>query len=361
MDPEYGGLAVGTYVDTITVTAPGAVGSPGVVLDSMQITSGAAPLTVALNTASRHVVAQQGATVASDYFAVTLTGSNAANATWSAAKTASWATFTNSGATGTGSVLWTRSTAGLAVGTYVDTITVTAPGAVGSPGIVLDSMQITSGAAPLTVALNTASRHVVAPQGATVASDYFAVTLTGSNAANATWSAVKTANWATFTNASATGTGSVLWTRSTVGLAAGTYVDTITVIAPGAVGSPGVVLDTLQITAVSVPLVLTLSPGARSALAQQGTAAPSDNVMITLAGDNAATTTWSATKRKGWTTLTNASGTGSGFVSWNRSTTGLAVGTYIDTISVSAAGANGSPFMVFDTLKITAGRWPRCR
>ena len=102
--------------------------------------------------------------------------------------------------------------------------------------------------------------------------------------------------------------------------------------------TPRTVIDTLSITAAPVPLTMALSPLSRNAAAQVNTAAPGDNAAVTLAGDNSTTTAWTAAKRKAWTTLTTASGTGSGTVAWSRSTTGLAVGTYVDTITVTVAG-----------------------
>ncbi len=168
------------------------------------------------------------------------------------------------------------------------------------------------------------------------------------------WTASKRKTWTTLTTATGTGSGTVTWTRNATGLAVGTYVDTITVSASGASGSPARVIDTLRITAVPVPLVLAVAPASRNAAAQQGTAAPGDNATVTLSGDNSTTTAWTASKRKTWTTLTTASGTGSGTVTWTRNATGLAVGTYVDTITVSATGASGSPARVIDTLRITA-------
>jgi hypothetical protein len=65
-------------------------------------------------------------------------------------------------------------------------------------------------------------------------------------------------------------------------------------------------------------------------------------------------TAWTATKRRAWTTLTTSSGTGSGRVRWSRDASGLAVGTYVDTITVTASGATGSPAILVDTLRVTA-------
>ena len=352
------GLAVGTYVDTITVTAAGAGGSPTSVIDTLRITAAPVPLVLAVSPASRNVSAQQGGAAASDNASVTLTGTNSSTTSWTATKKKSWTTLTTASGTGTGTVAWSRSTAGLAVGTYVDTITVAAAGAGGSPTSVIDTLRITAAPVPLVMAVTPASRNVSAQTGAAAAGDNATVTLTGDNSSTTGWTASKKKSWTTLTTGSGTGSGTVAWSRSTAGLAVGTYVDTISVVAAGASGSPTSVIDTLRITAVPVPLVLAVTPASRNVSAQQGTAAPNDNAAVTLTGDNSTTTAWSASKKKSWTTLTTASGTGSGTVAWSRSTAGLAVGTYVDTITVAAAGAGSSPTSVIDTLRITATAVP---
>src|SRR5690606_8972919 len=88
--------------------------------------------------------------------------------------------------------------------------------------------------------------------------------------------------------------------------------------------------------------------------AQQGTAGAGGSAAVSLTGDGAAAKAWTATKRKSWTTLTTGSGTGSGNVAWSRNTAGLTPGVYVDTITVTASGATGSPSRVIDSLVITA-------
>ncbi len=346
-DPS--GLAEGTYVDTITVTAAGAEGSPATVIDTLVILP---PLTLAVSPSSRVDSAIAGDTEAlPDSATVTLSGTGAATATWSATKgAASWNILTTAAGTGSGMVRWTRDPSGLAEGTYLDTITVTAAGAAGSPATVIDTLVILP---PLTLAVSPSSRADSAIDGDTEAlPDSATVTLTGTGAATATWSATKgAAPWNTLTTAAGTGSGMVRWTRDPSGLNEGTYVDTIAVTAPGAAGSPATVIDTLVILP---PLVLAVSPPSRadSAIAGDTETLP-DSAAVTLTGTGAATATWSATKgAAAWNTLTTAAGTGSGMVRWTRDPSGLVEGTYLDTVTVTAPGAAGSPATVIDTLVI---------
>jgi subtilisin len=351
------GLAVGTYVDTITVSATGATGSPTVVYDTLHVTAPAIPVTLAVTPAARVVSVQQGSTAPSDNGTITLTGTNAATTSWTATKRQPWTTLTTASGTGSGTAAWSRNATGLAVGTYVDTITITAPGAAnGSPARIIDTMRVNAATIPVTMAVTPASRNVSAQQGTTGPSDNAAISFTGTNAQQTGWTAAKRQGWTTLTAQSGTGDGAVTWSRNLTGLAVGTYVDTITVTAPGAAnGSPGRIIDTLHVTAAAVPVTMAVAPGTRNISVQQGTAAAGGSAPITFTGTNAQQTTWTATKRQAWTTLTTASGTGDGAVSWSRNTTGLAVGTYVDTIAVSAPGAaNGSPATIFDTVRVTA-------
>ena len=207
--------------------------------------------------------------------------------------------------------------------------------------------------APLVLAVSPASRRATAQPGTPAPGDHATLALSGDNAAVASWSAQNRHPWLNLLAGSGSGSGTVTWMRNTAGLVAGIYVDTITVTAPGAAGSPAAIIDSLVITAAPVPLSLTVSPRSASTTATAGGAAPGTSATVTVAGDNATGTPWTATKRKAWTTLTAASGTGSGPVAWSHSSTGLVAGTYVDTVTVTASGAAGSPAIVLDTLVIT--------
>ncbi|MBK7595126.1 MAG: S8 family serine peptidase [Gemmatimonadetes bacterium] len=340
------GLSAGTYVDTITVTVAGL--APQSVIDTLRITAAPVALALAVSPRSRNTMAQVGTAASGDNAAVTLTGDNAGGTAWTAAKRKSWTTLTTSSGTGTGTAAWTRSTAGLTAGTYVDTITVTVAGL--APQSVIDTLHITAAPVPLALAVSPSSRNASAQVGTAAPGDNAGVTLTGDNAGTTAWTVAKRKSWTTLTTNSGTGNGTAAWTRSTAGLTAGTYVDTITVTVVGL--APQSVIDTLRITAAPVALALAVTPSSRNVATQVGTEAPSDNAAVSLTGDNAGTTAWTAAKRKSWTTITTGSGTGTGTAAWTRSTAGLTAGTYVDTITVTVAGL--APQRVIDTLRITA-------
>ena len=312
------------------------------------------PLALVVNPLSRRATAQPGTTAPGDNAAITLSGDNAGQAGWTATTRHSWITVTVGAGTGSGTASWTRNTSGLAVGYYVDTIRVTASGATGSPAQVIDTLQITVAPVPLTMVVSPLSRNRATTQGTAAPDENVAITLTGDNAGSTTWIASNRKAWTALAASSGTSSGVLTWHRNATTLAIGTYVDTITITATGASGSPVNVIDTLRITAAPVPLSLVVTPSSRNATVAQGGTAPGTTAAVTLLGDNAATTSWTVTKKKAWTTLTTASGTGSGIAAWTRNALGLVAGTYVDTIVVTAAGASGSPGTVIDSLLVTA-------
>src|SRR5690606_11413713 len=118
-------------------------------------------------------------------------GDGAAAKAWTASKRKNWTTLTTVSGTGSATISWNRSTAGLVPGTYVDTITVTASGANGSPGRVIDTLVITAAPVPLAVSVSPSSRHTSVMQGVTAAGGTATVALSGDGSAAASWSASK--------------------------------------------------------------------------------------------------------------------------------------------------------------------------
>ena len=106
--------------------------------------------------------------------------------------------------------------------------------------------------------------------------------------------------------------------------------------------------------AVGAPPGLSLSPIARRATVVAGGAPRADSIDVVLAGAGAATQKWSASHVASWSTLADTAGTGAGRIRWTRTVASLAAGTYVDTITVAAAGAQGSPARAVDSLVVLA-------
>ncbi len=132
-------------------------------------------------------------------------------------------------------------------------------------------------------------------------------------------------------------------------LAAGTYLDSIEVVAPDAANSPQWVK--VSLTLIEPPPVIGVTPDEFFFNAVAGGANPDDKV-LTITNDGGQTLNWTATNSQPWLTLTPGAGSDSGDVTLSVDITGLAYATYYDTIVVDAPGATNSPQLVPVTLSV---------
>ena len=148
------GLAEGIYVDTIVVSAVGALGTPTAIIDTLVMTS--PPL--GLDPTEGRGSAGAGTLLAiSDSARVLLAGAGAETATWTATVTDSpWLTLTTSSGTGPGILRWSRDPTGLRSGIHVGTITVTS--STGAQATMTDIFTLT---APV-VSMDCALDHLIA-------------------------------------------------------------------------------------------------------------------------------------------------------------------------------------------------------
>jgi len=107
-----------------------------------------------------------------------------------------------------------------------------------------------------------------------------------------------------------------------------------------------------------VPLTIAVSPAGQRTIVQAGQEAAPGAVTVTVAGDGAAAAPWSAVARSSRTRIEGTGGTGSGLLRWERQTSGLLPGTWVDTIDIQL-GTAGASAMVIDSISITAAPVPR--
>ncbi|HXY20149.1 MAG TPA: hypothetical protein VEH83_09165 [Gemmatimonadales bacterium] len=105
---------------------------------------------------------------------------------------------------------------------------------------------------------------------------------------------------------------------------------------------------------VTTPQLTVTATGSRSlALGQDSAAVTPDSAVVALTGAGSAAARWTAAHGGGrWLTIVTAGGTGSAPVRWVVDPVALAPGTYVDTITITAAGAAGSPARIVDSLTI---------
>jgi photosystem II stability/assembly factor-like uncharacterized protein len=306
------------------------------------------PLTLAVVPKRRKVTVIEGSPPTRDSAAVVLTGTGAGGAGWSATHRASWLTFNTAQGMGGGRVSWSRNTAGLEPGVYVDTITITTTGAVDSPALLVDTLVVESDVAVLTV--SPAARRDTASAGATLLRrDSALITLPGLAGARTAWTATaRKGTWITLITAAGTGSGTARWTRNPAALNVGVHVDTITVSAGAAEGSPALVVDSLVI----LPTLALSATTSRDTLLSGASGTSAVTRQLTVGGDPAGAIDWTVTHGAAdWLTLVTTAGRGSGPISWTRSAANLRDGIFIDTITVRAGAARLS---VIDTLFVSA-------
>jgi uncharacterized protein (TIGR03437 family) len=241
---------------------------------------------------------------------------------------------------------------GLAVGSYTGSVQITGFG-VGSPTTVPVTLTVT---APGTISVSTSSLTFTSPvNGANPAAQTFNVTASsGSGVAYTVATATTTGgNWLTATT-SGTTPGTVSVSINNSGLVAGTYNGTVTVTAPGATNGSQTVAVTLTVT--PPPAALTLSPTTLTFnAAVGGSAPPSQTVSLSASGNAAIPYSAAATTSTGgnWLSVSPTSGNTPGTITASVNPSGLTIGSYTGTITITSSGASNSPQTVTVNLTVS--------
>ena len=349
------GLSPGMYLDTLTVFAGGLVDA---VIDTFVVEPASIPPSIQLVPSShRDSVGPGFAGPRDDSVAIVLGGSDR-NLEWTATSRLASTAFTNRTGRGGQYLRYQRLPAGLAVGLYVDTITVALVVTPGISGRLIDTLKVGPIAEPLALRLLSGgprSRTITIGDATTYADSIF-VNLGGGGNAAAAWTASVQGRTTNLATTSGVGSGWLNWRRSGGGLPLGIHVDTVAVAAPGALGSPSRIIDTLVVIREALPLAVTLQPASRYREVElgSGVAAP-DSTRVVFTGTGAAGAGWSAAASRPWTELIEFNGVGDGLLRWVRRPAGLIAGTYVDTLVLTAPGAAGSPLRLVDTLVVKKG------
>ena len=324
------GTTAGTYPNTVRAASGGISGSA-----TVTVTATAGEPRIGLSPVSLSFSGKAGS---ANPAAQTVTVSNTGGGTmsWSATKVmgTAWLVLTPASGAAPSAVTVSVGLAGLAPGTYGDTIQVAGAGAGNSPRKLPVS---------LTVAASTLATITLSPASVTLASGGTqAFSAVGRDAAGnvlaitPTWSVVA-------------GGGAISPTGTfTAGGTAGTYAGTVKAASGAIAGSA-----TVTVT-VSAPQI-GLSPVTLSFTGKAGSANPAAQT-LTVSNTGGGTLSWTATKLLGaaWLLLTPASGTAPSSVAVSASLAGLAAGTYSDTIQVAGTGAGNSPRKLPVSLTVTA-------
>ncbi len=159
------------------------------------------------------------------------------------------------------------------------------------------------------------------------------------------------ASWLSVTPTSGTAPRDLSVTVNTAGLTSGTYTATLRVESEGVDGSPRLIPVTLTLDPAPPP-VLSVTPGSLSFAATVGGATPpAQNLAIANTGSG--TLSFTTSDNAPWLAVSPASGTAPSTASVSVSAAGLTPGTYNGAVTVTAAGANGSPATIPVTLVVS--------
>jgi hypothetical protein len=341
--PSIAGLSAGTYTTDVTVVGAGSSRTVAVTL-----TVDPPPPVLSVSPAS---LAFGGMAGGADPAARALSVSNLGGGTmsWSASENGAWLSVSTSGET----VTVTPAIAGLAAGTYTAQVTVTAPGATGSPMTIPVTLTLDP---PPTPPVLSASPAALAFSGTEGGSSPAAKTISVSNSGGGTleWAASEDAAWLAVSPASGSQNGTVTVTASIGGLSAGTYTADVTITGAG---SSRTIAVTLTVEPPPPP-ALAVSPSTVSFTGTQGAASPAaQTVSVTNTGSG--TLAVMASSSASWLAVT-PSASAPGTLTLTPTTSALAAGTYSATVTVTAttAGATGSPKTVAVSLTVNPATPP---
>jgi Viral BACON domain len=352
------GLVAGNYSGSIQINSSGGATNGVVSIPVNLLVSNNA--IISANPGSLTFTAQAGgAAPAQQQLSLTSSGAALAYTVSSNVTTPGGGTWlqvpTQSGTT-SGTVAVAINTAGLAVGTYTGSISVTAPNAGNGNLSVPVTLNITAGPVlqlsvpSLSFAYQTGQAQ---PLNQTIA--------IGSASGQVTFSAApQTAGgqqWLTVSPTSGVAPGNIVVGVNTAGLTAGTYNGSILITSSGASSTP----QTVQVTlVVSDKALFVLSPSAATFTASVGSTASSFQPLAvtstdgTLLGFSVSTNT---TTGSNWLLVNSAIGTTPANLSIAANPAGLAVGTYTGTVTITATSGTtvaNSPQTFPVTLNVTS-------
>jgi len=335
------GLTAGTYRDTIVITA-NADNSPQTV--PVLLTVEPPPPMIHLDPTSIEVSAIEGSSLPPEQISVTNTGGGVLN--WTASKTSGWLSINPTGGTGDGVITVSFNLAGLAAGTYYDTVFVSDPSATNDPQYTAVTLVVEP--PPPAIQLDPMIINITAAEGSAVPSEQINVTNTGGGTLN--WSASNLSGWMSVNPASGVGDGIITLDFDLIGLAPGVYYDTVTVSDGYASNSPQKTAVTLTVEAELDP-ELDVSPSSLTFNTGLDGYTPPPQI-LTIANIGGGEISWTIEESEGWLMVDPLSGSGNGMVTVSVDISGLPEGTYSGMISVIDPGAVNSPVEIPVTLNI---------
>jgi hypothetical protein len=349
-------LSPGVYTATVPLLATTASNSPRTITVTFTVT---APPTIEVSTTSAMFTAVAGAP-ASGPVAVQLTSGGDAPATGLAttvtygAGGTGWLSRTLSGTSTPATLSLSASAAGLDIGTYSATVTITSPDASNSPRTLQVTLIVT---APPRIAVSRADASFAATVGG---ANPVAQTLQVSNAGGGSLSGLSTTveyasggGWLSATLNQSTAPATLTLAATTASLTAGTYTATVRVASVAAANSPVSIAVTFT---VSSGALIEVAPTSLQFAGAQGTLPPSQAVTVSNAGGGSLIGLVASVEYQsgsGWLGVTPSGGTAPATLTVRPVANTLAPGVYTATLRVAASGAANSPVQIPITYTVT--------
>jgi hypothetical protein len=312
-------------VGTITVTASGANGSP----ISVTVTqAGNTTPTLSVTPSNQNVPATGGSTS----FNVTNTGCGTMSYSASVSSGSTWLSISSGGTGGNSGTINATCTANTACFQRVGTIIVTASGANGSP----ISVTVTqAGNTTPTLSVTPPNQNATASSGVTM----FTVSNIGCGSMNYSSSVTSGSNWLSITGGSTGGNSGTITVAYSENPDCLQRIGTITITASGANGSP---ISVTVTQAGNTTPTLSVTPSNQYVPATGG----QTSFSVSNTGCGAMTYQATVTAGSNWLSIVGgSSGGNTGTISVN-CTQNTDCNQRVGTITVTASGANGSPFYV---------------
>lgn len=267
-------------------------------------------------------------------------------AAWTAEADAPWLSLRRAEGIGRGRFDYEASARALRPGTHTGSITVSLGG--GDSRVI--PVAVTASYWSTVAAPRTGARTSVPEGYAKPLADSLAITFDGPRAALTEWTATRSGRrWGRLLGASGTGDGVVTWGADVAELKVGTYVDTVSIFAPLADGSPVTFLDTLV---VEPRLAVTRVQASEGVGVSGLDLAPGDSLSAGLTGFGADSAVWTARTGAPWLTLTRTSGGRSDPITWTRSAAAVGPGIHVDTITVVVEGNSEIMGLIVDRFRV---------
>ena len=338
------GLSDGTYLGTVTFTEPPAKQA---VEAKVVLVVTPAPPTIALDPDSLTYSAVVDAGNPSAQ-SITVNNVGGSSLSWTATESIPWASLSTSNGTDGESFDVNVDITGLTPGTYFGTVTVTDVSATNSPQEAKVVLILND--APPTISLDPDSLYFEAIEGG-VNPDAQFVTVFNTGGGSLAWTAAESADWLTLSPTTGTDSESCSAYVDISGMMAGTYTTQFNISDGNATNSPQAAKVVLFIE--EAPAVMELVPDSLYFTAEEGAADPASQVII-VNNIGGGTLDWTASDDADWLTLSPTTGSNATPCSLYVDITGLTVGLYNATVTVTDAGADNSPQTAKVVLEITA-------